>query len=271
MDSGFNSSASRRAVLIRAFFTAIALAFVLIVPSHAFAVGTVTLATKEPQESDGKWKLNFTINYGGKPHIAYIPMIFSFTPTMIYERSLTDQSPEKPVITRLPLQNQVAMNESMDVGFSNAKGEIFNITKFDFVIKRAKGFEAGEYDLKITRADDGAQMGQTIKLKLQGENTIVDRRAMVFAGEKKKKPEEKKDETAEKKDGEGDNAAAGDTESSGGSSASSETPTEAPPATPPKQGGCGCRIEDASAGSPAAFAALALGVIVALRRRRSAA
>lgn len=264
MDSGFISSASRRAVLIRAFFTALALAFVLIVPSHAFAAGTVSLATKEPQESDGKWKLVFTIDYGAKPHIAYIPMIFSFTPTMLYERSLTDQSPEKPVITRLPLQNQVSMNESMDVGFSNAKGEVFKVTKFDFVIKRAKGFEAGEYDLKITRADDGVQMGQTIKLKLQGENTIVDRRAMVFSGEKKKKPEEKKEDASdEKKDGD---AAASGGDSSGDSSASGDAPTETPPAVEPKQGGCGCRVADASMGSSTAVAALLFGALVGLRR-----
>jgi MYXO-CTERM domain-containing protein len=257
------TSASRRAVLLRAFFTAIALAFVLFVPSHAFATGTVTLASKEPEEVDGKWKLVFTINYGGKPHIAYIPMIFSFTPTMLYERSLTDQSPEKPIITRLPLQNQVSMNESMDVGFSNAKGEVFTTTKFDFVIKRAKGFEAGEYDLKITRAEDGVVMGQVIKLKLKGENTIVDRRAMVFAGEKKKKPEEKKDDKAdEKKDGEGDTSAAGDT-----SGSSSETPTEAPPPVEPKKGGCGCRVADASTGSSSALAALLLGAAVMWRRR----
>lgn len=264
MNSELLSSASRRAVLVRAFFAAIALAFVLFVPSHAFAVGTVTLATKEPEESDGKWKLNFTINYGSTPHIAYIPMIFSFTPTMIYERSLTDQSPEKPVITRLPLQNQVSMNESMDVGFSNAEGKVFTTTKFDFVIKRAKGFEAGEYDLKITRAEDGAQMGQTIKLKLKGDNPIVDRRAMVFSGEKKKKPEEKKDEKAdEKKEGEGEGSSA----SNDSSSASSETPTEAPPAVEPKQGGCGCRVADESAGSTSAFLALLLGAAVAWRRR----
>jgi MYXO-CTERM domain-containing protein len=266
MDSVFSSSAPRRAVLLRAFFAAIALAFVLFVPTHAFAVGTVTLATKEPEESDEKWKLVFTINYGSKPHIAYIPMIFSFTATALYERSLTDQSPEKPVLTRLPLQGQVSTNESMDVGFSNAKGEVFNTTKFDFVLKRSKGFEAGEYDLKITRADDGAVMGQVIKLKLEGENTIVDRRAIVFAGDKKKKPDEKKDEKAdEKKEGDGDGAAASSGETSSG--ASSETPTEAPPAEPPKQGGCGCRVADAPAGSASALALLLLGTAVLSRRR----
>lgn len=254
-------------MLLRAFFSAIALAFVLFAPSHAFAFGTVTLATKEPEESDGKWKLNFTINYGSTPHIAYIPMIFSFTPTVLYERTLTDQSPEKPVINRIPLQNQVPLNESMDVGFSNAEGKIFPTTKFDLVLKRVKEYEAGEYDLKITRAEDGAQVGQTIKLKLKGDNVIVDRRAMVFSGEKKKKkPEENKDEKAdEKKDGEGSGDSASG--SSGESSSSSETPTEAPPATPPKQGGCGCRVADTSTGSSSAIVALLLGAAVTWRRR----
>lgn len=260
------TSASRRAVLLQAFFTAISLAFVLFVPTHALAASpTVALVNSEPEESDERWKLNFKIDYGSKPHIAYIPMIFSFTPTMIYERSLTDQSPEKPVITRLPLQNQISINESMDVGFSNAKGEIFKGTTFDFVLKRSKGFEAGEYDLKITRAEDGAAMGKVLKLKLKGENPIVDRRAIVFAGDKKKKkPDEKKDEKAdEKKEGENEtSSAASDT-----SSASSETPTEAPPATPPKQGGCGCRVADESVGSSSALAALLVGAAVTWRRR----
>ena len=93
----------------------------------------------------------------------------------------------------------------MDVGFSDATGKIFKVTKFDFVIRRDHGFEAGEYDLKIKREDDGVQMGQTIRLVLKGDNPIVDRRAIVFAGDKPKskkveadKPadEEKKDEPA---------------------------------------------------------------------------
>src|SRR6185369_15576207 len=111
---------------------------------------------------------------------------------VLYERSLTDKSPEKPVLTRMPLQNQQPINESMDVGFSDASGKIFKVTKFDFVIRREHGFEAGEYDLKIKRTDDGVQMGQTIRIILKGDNPVVDRRAIVFAGDGKKKPDEKK-------------------------------------------------------------------------------
>src|SRR5689334_11465910 len=138
--------AARRTALAQALFAAFALAFVLFSPTDVHAAGTVTLATREPEEVNGKWKLNFTINYGKAPDISYVPMIFSFTLTTLYERSLTDQSGEKPVLTRKPLQGQVPMNESMDVGFSDAGGKTFSRTKFDFVTRRDKGFEAGEYD-----------------------------------------------------------------------------------------------------------------------------
>jgi hypothetical protein len=126
MDSARTSisvPAPRRAALLRALFAALALAFALFSPGNAHAAGTVTLQTREPEEVNGKWKLNFSINYGSKPDIAYIPMIFSFTQTVLYERSLTDQSGEKPVLTRKPLQGQQAINESMDVGFSDASGK----------------------------------------------------------------------------------------------------------------------------------------------------
>ncbi len=258
----------RRVALLRAIFAALALAFVLFAPTDARAAGSVTLATREPEEVNGRWKLNFTINYGAKPDIAYVPMIFSFTPTMLYERSLTDQSPEKPIITRMPLKGQPSINESMDVAFSDATGKTFNITKFDFPIRRDKGFEAGEYDLKITRTSDGAQMGQTIKLVLKGDNVVVDRRAMVFAGERKKKPaeekEEKKEDASAKSEGtEGASDTAGASEPAAG-----ETPIEAPPEAAPKQGGCGCRVLDTPEPVPGgALAALLLGAAFFLRRR----
>jgi MYXO-CTERM domain-containing protein len=253
-------------------FAVIALVLATGAPRLAHAVGTVTLVTKEPEEANEKWKLNFTINYGSTPDIAYIPMVFSFTPTMLYERSLTDQSPEKPVIIRKPLQGQVPINLSMDVGFSDASGKKFSTTKFDFVIRRDKGFEAGEYDLKITRAEDGAQVGQVIKIKLKGDNPIVDRRAMVFSGGEKKK------KTDDDKKKEGDDAAGSEEKKTDDGAAASDatatgegTPTEAPPAEAPKQGGCGCRVagEPSSSAPGAALASLLLGAILAVRRRRA--
>jgi MYXO-CTERM domain-containing protein len=252
---------------------------VLFLPSPAHAAGTVTLKERNPTELEGgKWKLFMTMDYGGVPHLAHMAMVFSFTPTMLYERSLLDKTGDKPVLTRLPLQNQQPINKSIDVGFADASGKIFKITKFDFVIRRDHGFEAGEYDLKITRSDDGVQMGQILKVVLQGDNPIVDRRAIVFAGEKKKKKDdEKKDDKAgDKKDdkagtGEGgEKSAPGEKTPEGDKAAGDPTGDEAPPPVPPKQGGCGCRV-DASAklGSPA-LAVLGLGLVVAARRRRRA-
>jgi MYXO-CTERM domain-containing protein len=249
----------RRLLLLALFLLGFSL-----VPRDANATGSVSLSTREPVEADGKWKLVMTIDYGSLPHLPHIPMLVVFTPTVHYDLSLTDKSPEKPVLIKQPLQNQQPINEGLDVGFSDASGKIFKITKFDFVIRRDHGFEAGEYELKIKREDDGVQLGQTLKLTLKGDNPVIDRRAIVFAGEKKKS---KKDDAA-KDDAKKDDAPK-----------ENETPLEnaepkpdemapAPPPVAPKQGGCGCVVAgDAANGGATALAALALGAIVTLRRR----
>src|ERR1700730_10187394 len=111
-----------------------------------------------------------TIDYGSVPQIPHVPVIFSFQPTVLYERALLDKTGDKPQLNRIPLSNQQTINEGMDIGFADASGKVFKITKFDFVIKRDHGFEAGEYDLKIKREDDGVQLGQTLKLTLKGDH-----------------------------------------------------------------------------------------------------
>jgi MYXO-CTERM domain-containing protein len=248
-----------RRLLLLAFFL---LGFSL-VSRDANATGSVSLSTREPVEVDGKWKLVMTIDFGSVPHLPHIPMLVVFTPTVHYDLSLTDKSPEKPVLIKQPLQNQQPINEGLDVGFSDASGKIFKITKFDFVIRRDHGFEAGEYDIKIKREDDGVQLGQTLKLVLKGDNPVIDRRAITFAGEKKSKKDDAKKDDAKKDDAPKEN----------------ETPLEnaeprpdemapAPPPVEPKQGGCGCVVAgDAANGGATALAALALGAIVTLRRR----
>jgi MYXO-CTERM domain-containing protein len=272
--SSCSPSPGRRAAALRFLLCVLALAFASLAPRAALAAGTVQIANTSPTENDGRWKLQMTINYGGTPHLAHVPMLFVFTPTVHYERALTDQSPERPILNRIPLQNQQSINESMDVGFSDGTGKIFAITKFDFVVRRDRGFEAGEYKLEIKRADDGVRMGNVITLKLQGDNPIIDRRAIVFAGDKKKekKPEEGKAAGEGEKKGEGEQASGGTEPGAGEEAAAtpsegSGTPTEAPPAEPPKQGGCGCRV-----GSPvndaASLAAVLLGAALLARRSR---
>lgn len=251
--------------LARFFAAFLFAALVIAAPALARAAGTVTVTDTKPKEDDGRWKLKMTINYGGTPPTAHVPMLFTFTLTTLYERTLTDQSPNTPVLTRLPMQNQQPINESMDVGFSDASGKLFNITKFDFVIRRDHGFEAGEYTLKITRSSDGAQMGQVLKLTLQGENAVVDRRAIVFTGKKDEKKTDKAAASEEKKD---ETPAADTPAESPEGPAQNDTPVETPPAAPPKQGGCGCRVAGASdAGGGALVALLGLAALRYRRRR----
>jgi MYXO-CTERM domain-containing protein len=266
----------RLAGVLRLIFAALIALSATLAPRPARAAGTVQVANLSPQENDGKWKLQMTINYGGTPHIGHVPMLFIFTPTVLYERTLTDQSPERPIINKLPLQNQQAINESMDVGFADASGKVYATTKFDFVIRRDRGFEAGEYKLEIKRAGDGVRMGNVMTLKLLGDNPIVDRRAIVFAGDKKKKPAaesgEKKegDAAAEKKEGEATEPAAPAEASAAEEPAAPAEGSEnadGPPPVAPKQGGCGCRV-GSDGESAAGLASLALSAIVFARRMR---
>jgi MYXO-CTERM domain-containing protein len=168
----------------------------------------------------------------------------------------------------MPLSNQQTINESMDVGFSDGTGKIFKITKFDFIIRRDHGFEAGEYDLKIKREDDGVQMGQVIHLTLKGDNPVVDRRAIIFAGDKpkKKKGDADKDKTEEKKDEPKQEAAPEKKE--GGEEGEKKEGGEEVPKVPPKQGGCGCEVAGDRAPAGAALAVLGLTLALGARRRR---
>jgi MYXO-CTERM domain-containing protein len=240
-------------------------------PARAvFAAGTVIISNTQPTENDGKWKLQMTINFGGVPPMPHVPMLFSFTPTALYERDLTDKSPEKPVMVRIPLVNQQGNNESMDVGFSDASGRVFPTTKFDFTVRRERGFEAGEYDLKITREGDGVQVGQIIHLTFKGDNPVVDRRAIVFSGEKPKKVKDDRP-AADSSDAKKDAPAAGGDEKKDEPAADGDEKKDvpAPPPVPPKQGGCGCRVGPEGEVPVGALAAIALaGAFVARTRRQ---
>ena len=245
-----------------------ALLGLLVLPRSARAAGTVTFSTREPVEADGKWKMNMSIDYGSTPPLPHIPMLFVFTPTMLYERTLLDKTGDKPVLNKIALKNQQTINESIDVGFSDASGKVFKVTKFDFAIRRDHGFEAGEYDLQIKRSDDGVQMGQTIKLVLKGDNAVIDRRAITFAGEKKPKKDEKKDAAGDSGDAKKDEEA----KPAEAAESKAETPPEessGPPPVPPKQGGCGCRVGGAAGqeGAVVALAVMGLGAALTARRR----
>lgn len=264
-----------RSLLVARFATLVVGLFALfalcLAPTLAFAAGSASVENRSPEESNGKWKLKMTIDYGATPPLAYIPMVFTFTHKVQYELALTDQSPNEPVLRKIPLDGQTPINESMDVGFSNASGDTFRKTKFDFALKRDRGFEAGEYDLKITRSTDGAQVGQVIRVTLGGKNAVVDRRAMVFGADPPKKAK-KEDAPADKPADEpakSDEPAADAPADAPPVDAAPTSDAAAPPPVAPKQGGCGCRVAgegDAAGG----LAALVIGLAIGIRRSRRA-
>lgn len=241
----------------------------LLAPRTASAFGSVKVEGGTTlKEVDGRWKLKLVVDYGSMPDINFVPTHFSFQMQTLYERSLTDEGGDKPVITKKSLQNQQPIIESMDIGFSDGTGKTFKVTKFNFVIRRDRGFEAGEYSLQLKRADDGANIGQKIRIVLEGDNPIVDRRSISFVGGKEPKKDEKKDAPKEAApSGEGD-APSGEAPPSE-LAPSDAAPVDAPPPVEPKQGGCGCRVAGApSEGSAGLGVALGVGLAGAARLRR---
>jgi hypothetical protein len=251
----------------------------LIHPHTALAVGTAKAEKTTLDEADGRWKLKLVMDYGSQPDINFVPMLFIFTPTMLYERACTDESKGKPVLNKIPLQNQQSINEQLDVGFSDGSGKTYKETHFDFLIRRDRGFEAGEYTLEIKRASDSKTMGSKIKLILNGNNKPVDRRAMTFAGEKPKNdpcnpPDDasnsgsgsdtpKSDPTKEKPPPTNQDVRAD------GEIAPAPEAAE-PPAVPPKQGGCGCELANENDSTLALWKLLPLlGVGLFFARRRA--
>jgi hypothetical protein len=275
-------AAARRRVSQLATWIALVIGLSLVAtgaPRSAFALGTVKVEKSTLEEVDGRWKLKLVMDYGSQPEINFVPMLFVFTPTMLYERACTDQSKDKPIINKIPLQNQQSINEQLDVGFSDGTGKTFKETHFDFMIRRDRGFEAGEYTLEIKRASDAKTMGSKIKLVLNGNNKVVDRRAMNFVGEKKKDdpcispPDEKAADTkpagdAPKGDGGKKDAPPAGTEDvhADGEIPLPKDSTDAPPPVPPKQGGCGCELAAPADRSPWALGAM-VGVALVVGRR----
>jgi hypothetical protein len=244
----------------------------------ALAAGRVEWKDKAPKEREGgSWRLELSIFLNSPPDVAHVPMKFEFQPIAYYERSMVDG--DKLIERTVPLEHRQSLIESVDVGFlDSGSGKIEKRTRFTFKVTRAHGYEAGEYKVTIKDSRNGATVGAPTTLKLNGENEVIDRRAMVFTGEKKKKPaEEKPAEAKPTEDSSSGDSAAADTAPPSDDSAAADSPEEpsnaadAPPAIEEKPG-AGCHLVGSSA--PAALPALgALGLVLALsfRRRRQRA
>jgi hypothetical protein len=244
----------------------------LLVSSAALAGGNIILKTPKPDEEEGgRWTLLFDIDYGRVPDMPHVPMMFTFQHVTQYEWALTDQSPDKPVMNRKPLQNQTEINLPQDVGFADAAGKVWKMTKaYKLVLRRNDGqFEAGEYTLTV-RQEGAGPIGRQMRIVLGGKNEPVDRREInIQAARPPKKDPEKKDSPASDKGKDGE---AAPDEFANLPSGDVEPEAEGPPAEKPRQGGCGCRIvgTDAHHREPGSMlAALLLGSLAVATVRRS--
>jgi MYXO-CTERM domain-containing protein len=234
----------------------------------AIAAGRIDWKSKNLKEENGSWDIEVTMYMSSPPDVAMVPMRFSFEPKVYYERDLVDGK-EGPQLRKVPLQYKQPLVESVDVGFLDpGNGKIQKRTKFSFKVTRAHGFEAGEYEVKVADARNDQSVGSPVRLVFDGENEVIDRRSMVFTGEKAKKKDEKK---------EGQD---------GGASAPAQeekkqlTPEddefwqggpkdEGPPPEKEKPGGCGCRVVQSGTDAGAAAGALLLIGLCVARRRKS--
>ena len=249
--------------------------FVLFSSTSALAAGRVEWKSKDLQEREGgSWRLEVAFFLGRTPDVAHVPMKFEFQPVAYYERSMVDG--DKLLERVVPLDNRQALIESVDVGFMDSgSGKIESRTRFSFKVTRAHGYEAGEYKVTIRDSRNGQAIGTATTLKFKGENEVIDRRAMVFSGEKKKKKEEKKEEKKDDAEAkpEGDKPAASAEEKSDTSASepSDDSAGNEPAPIKEKPGGCGCRLQPNVPGGSAALAGLFCAVAVLVRRKTRAA
>jgi len=250
---------------------------VLLVAGSAAAAGRVEWATKnlKARSDNNAWDIELKIYLNRAPDFANMPVKFEFQPMVYYERAMVDG--DKLLERKVPLVGREPLIESVDIGFLDpGTGQIQKRTRFSFKITRGHGFECGEYHVTIRDGRNGQILGTPVNIVLGGQNEVIDRRSIVFTGERKKDKDKAKDsdagtddqssEGAEKADAKKDEPAPAEAEPA------SEEPgpeADAPPPVEGKPGGCGCRLGSAAPASTAMGGLLALGALAALRRRRS--
>ncbi len=178
----------RRIQAFQAFLTLLCIVLGIALFARDANAGTWRLKSNEIQEgSGGTWHLYMTIELSAPPSVAHVPMKFSFTKTVEYERALVDGQKD-PVTNHTQLTGQMPQIITQDIDFANATGKIFKGTGFDFGVTRAVGFVAGEYKVQL-RTADGTDIGGPVQLILKGDNEVVDRRSITFNAKNKQKVE----------------------------------------------------------------------------------
>lgn len=252
----------------------------LLTTTLALAAGRIEWGSKtlKPRSDNVSWNVEIAIFMPKPPDVPSVPMKFIFQQTVRYERSILDG--DKHVENKTPVEGVQPIVESVDVGFLDPRsGKIEKRTKFTFKLHRDHGFECGEYKVTVRDARNDTVVGQPTTLIFGGQNEEVDRRSVVFSGEKKKE-KKKADAGATESSSEGDESKKSDgaaDEPGRDKSVDTSNQLEVPPEeTNPvadeeikkKPGGCGCTIPGEQR-NRSAWGWLVAATAILLRRRVS--
>jgi MYXO-CTERM domain-containing protein len=261
---------------------------VLLFSVAALAAGRIDWGSKtlKPNSSNNAWNIELKMFMGRPPDVPTVPMKFTFDQQVYFERSMVDG--DKLLEREVPIVGKQPIVEGVDVGFLDpGSGKIESRTKFSFKIHRDHGFESGKYKVTVRDTRNGQIVGQPVMITLGGENEVIDRRSVVFTGEKKKKVEDKPADSSDSTDKPADSSADKPADSSASDDktakkAEAAPASEVPPADEPatddqageikkKPGGCGCRMSDSTSQRGSSLGLLVgLGLWAARRRRVSA-
>ncbi len=254
--------------MCKRFLTPLLTMVVLLLSVTAQAQGQVKWKRQKINESNESWNIDLEFYMKKAPDIAIVPMRFEFTPEVYYERSLVDGKDE-PVINRMTLADRQPIVSTQDVGFMNpGTGKIEARTRFAFKLTREEGFEAGEYKVTLEDKRNGKKMGAPLRLTLDGENPVIDRRSITFDPNKKKA---KKEPTEEEKAASESPPDPDSEEFWAGGPQGEDNPNEKPlpPPAHMQERPCACRVPGGSTETTfPRFAALALVGLGALTLRR---
>jgi MYXO-CTERM domain-containing protein len=252
---------------------------VLLVADMAMAYGRVQWGprTVKPRSDGNSWNIELKLFLPRAPDFANMPVKFEFRPTVYYERAMVDG--DKLIERKVPLHGREPIIKSVDIGFLDpSTATIQKRTRFSFKITRGHGFECGEYRVTLRDGRNGQIIGTPTNMILGGENEVIDRRSIVFTGEKKKKKKDDKKDESREAAGSEESDAAGQDESAGDQgdpeyASDAEDPDYTPDADKPqtikeKPGGCGCRVGKSRGDVSSLLGFLALGALLAFRRQR---
>ena len=226
---------------------------VLLAASTASAAGRLVWKKTNIKESSESWRIEVEFHLNRAPDFAHVPVQFKFEPLSYFERALVDGNDE-PQLRRVPLQGKAPLIETVDVGFLDpGTGKVQKRTRFSFKLTRARGFEAGEYSVKVSFKRTGQNLGGATRITLDGENEVIDRRSISFDAKPKKKKKQDTGSSSEsaydpKQDPDNDAYWAGGPQEPEATGDKSLPP---PAHLQEKPGGCGCRALGANATAPA--------------------